>query len=115
MTLASARAAAGQALAALSGYAVHAGPPDVLVPPAVVLRPGDPWLDEHGTVTIEVGCVVRSVGGNTPRMARLEQLVEDALAALAGGGFSCGPVRPGPEDPDGQYMTAVFEITHREC
>jgi hypothetical protein len=115
MSMAGARSAARQALAALSDCAVHEGPPDVLSPPAVVLRPGDPWLAADGTVTLQVDCIVRTIGPNLSVLARLEDLVEAARAALEAGGIAAGEVRPGTEDIDGQTVSANFEIAHRTC
>jgi hypothetical protein len=111
--LSDARQAAADALAAV-GAQVYSGPPRTQSTPSVVIRPGDPWLDVEGVVSLELACSVRTTGPRTA-LAALEELAGQVLAALRSGGFSPGPLGRAGEDAETGLYTAVIPITYREC
>lgn len=77
-----------------TGYRVHSFPPPIVIPPAVVIVPGEPWLtiDTIGRpgsgiraeVQFELNVAVAALD-NLGSLEQLEAVVIDVLAALPSG------------------------------
>lgn len=100
---------------------VHGSPPTAVQPPALVLVPGDPYLDPDriGPITTLLlqlrVTVVTSRGDTLSELAELEQLAVDAMQATPAGWTVSALSRPSrvPLDPDQQRngLSAYFTVS----
>lgn len=85
--LTEAREAVAAALAAI-GVTVYAAPPESASPPAVILRPGQPWhfaLTYAKTgVNLNLTLLAQQSGSDAAALERLESLAWDVRQALEG-------------------------------
>lgn len=110
--LSAAREALRAALAGLPPYVqVYEGQPRTLSTPGVVIRPGAPWIDPDGEVSLDVDCAVRTTGGRWPGLVGQERLVTEVLAALRADGWSPGPVGEAREESG--IFKVTLTVTHR--
>lgn len=101
MSLTAARTDFGEALAA-AGRTVHHTAPDVIDAPAVVLQPGDPYLEHGGTfgddytVTLEAFLALELTSAEDA-LDHLEPALADLMADVQAAGWWVTSVgQPGP-------------------
>lgn len=121
-TLPDVRTALASAIAG-AGYRVHTYPPPAVIPPAVVIVPGEPYLEIEtigrpgagiiATVSFEVNIAVASID-NQGSLEQLEAVLIDVLAALPSGTTLDRVGRPlvetvGPSD----LLTCRIDVAQR--
>jgi hypothetical protein len=109
--LTDARAAVAEALDGLPAN-IYPGPPRTMTSPAVLIGPGDPWLDaSDGTIALKVAAAVRTTDPGQA-IGNLEDLAIAVRGALESAGYSPGDITT---SDNGEYLIAETTITHRSC
>jgi hypothetical protein len=92
---------------------VHVYPSGPLTGPCVAVYPGSPWRDPFGHYGFDVVMYANPAGGNEPASARLEDLVDRVVAALAAVGVAPGSVEQPRTDSDAGLLSATMPVILR--
>jgi hypothetical protein len=111
------REAMAELVGTATGAQAHAFMPGRIVPPAVIVLPGTPYLASSGTFgTFALGLevvLVASANVNETGATTLDQLVDDAVVALVNAGLSVSEVSEPWQLSSGNasYLAATITTT----
>lgn len=111
--LTEARQAVTAALEAI-GVHVYGAPPEQVTPPAVIIKPGDPW---HGVLTyaktqvnLDLTLLAQQAGSTSAALERMEQLAWDVRTALTAIGI-VGTTSEVRQQTFGQAQLAAADLS----
>ena len=94
----------------VTGWTVHASPPEVWTAPSIVVSPGDPWSQPYtlgsDRVNFNVTLAANVKGTNEAGLSEAEDQVYGALKALRAAGVISGEV-PSPSMDQARNMLTV--------
>jgi hypothetical protein len=79
----------------------------------VAIFPGSPWRDPVGHCGFDVVMYANPAGGNQPASARLEDMIDRVVAALALAGIAPGDVEQPRTDSDAGLLSATMPVVLR--